>query len=219
VSIANTLKPIAAVNAKILYSLMPPEIAHMCQGGERDKTRKDETYKKVKKENGEKEGKEMVACPIEATTVMFCSVISESLLFSSSSSEQVLSMLSALFSSLDDAVEESGFFKYQHIGNQYIITCPRAASPFKYAANFQEYPHQYLTDMMALGKELMTLTEQFFNYEDGDTNSYLKVGIAHGAAAGAVVGHIRAFYCIYGDTMNTSARLCSLAKRGHIHCS
>jgi len=49
VVIAKTLKPIAAFNAKILHSLMPPEIVHMCQEG--DKTRQDQTDKNVKKED------------------------------------------------------------------------------------------------------------------------------------------------------------------------
>jgi uncharacterized membrane protein len=45
------------------------------------------------------------------------------------------------------------------------------------------------------------------------------VGLAHGPAAGAVIGTLRAFYCLYGDTVNTAARMCKSAPPGHIHCT
>jgi len=40
-----------------------------------------------------------------------------------------------------------------------------------------------------------------------------------GKAAGAVIGKVRAFYCIYGQTVNTASRLCKYASLGHMHCS
>jgi class 3 adenylate cyclase len=39
----------------------------------------------------------------------------------------------------------------------------------------------------------------------------LRVGMACGPAAGAVIGAHRAFYCLYGDVINTAARMCQLA--------
>jgi hypothetical protein len=137
---------------------------------------------------------------------------------------------------LDDAVLESGFFKYQHIGNQYIVTCPHAGAPFSTPTtrqSAQDYPIEYLTSIITLGLKMMRLTELFFHADGGGgeqgsssinskegpvrPGTYLKIGIAHGPAAGAVVGFIRSFYCIYGDTMNTAARMSMLAKREHIH--
>jgi hypothetical protein len=47
----------------------------------------------------------------------------------------------------------------------------------------------------------------------------LQVGIHTGSAAGAVIGSLRAFYCIYGQTVNTASRLCKYAERGQICCS
>jgi len=111
---------------------------------------------------------------------------------------------------------------------QYIVTCPRAASPFAEALKTEAYPQQYLTSAVTLGLTIMRITENFFadenSFADGrrrererQRGPYIKVGIAHGPAAGAVVGTVRAFYCIYGDTINTAARMCMLAKRGEIH--
>ena len=47
----------------------------------------------------------------------------------------------------------------------------------------------------------------------------LKVGISHGDAAGAVIGSHKSFYCLYGDTINTAARMCKYAGPDRIHCT
>ena len=47
----------------------------------------------------------------------------------------------------------------------------------------------------------------------------LQVGMHTGPAAGAVIGSLRAFYCIYGPAVNTASRLCKYGKPGQICCS
>ena len=46
-----------------------------------------------------------------------------------------------------------------------------------------------------------------------------QVGINAGPTAGAVIGSLRAFYCLYGDTINTAARMCKYAGPDRIHCT
>ena len=38
--------------------------------------------------------------------------------------------LNAVYVDFDEAVGESGLYKYQHVGPWYIIACPNAAEPF-----------------------------------------------------------------------------------------
>ena len=51
----------------------------------------------------------------------------------------------------------------------------------------------------------------------------LWAGIDCGPVAGAVIGAHRAFYCLYGDVMNTAARMCKYAPGGTLgataHCT
>jgi hypothetical protein len=65
--------------------------------------------------------------------------------------------------------------------------------------------------MVNLALELVSITPLF--------NARLRVGITCGPAAGAVIGTLRAFYCLYGDTVNTAARMCKSAPPGRIHCT
>lgn len=180
----------------------------------------------------------------------------------SGNAEHKFGLLSGLFAALDSEVHKSGFFKYQHIGTQYIVACPRAAAPFGSAdedpicgrnspcgqggAAEEGYPAGHLTGMVALGLKMLAVTDEYFGRAPslgaeaslvdagaaaasgrskvaGDAAAampyFLRVAIAHGEAAGAVVGCMRPFYCIYGDTINTAARLCMCSTRGTIHAS
>jgi len=50
-------------------------------------------------------------------------------------------------------------------------------------------------------------------------NLYLQVGLSAGEVAGVVLGECRRFFCIYGDTVNTAARMCKFSNRGTIRCT
>lgn len=69
----------------------------------------------------------------------------------------------------------------------------------------------YATDMAVLAYQFQSIAH---------THGFdLQVGMHAGSAAGAVIGTLRSFYCIYGETVNLSSRLCKLANTGQIRCS
>ena len=122
----------------------------------------------------------------------------------------------------DEAVADSKLYKYQHVGEFYIITCTRAAEPFKVVEKSPETdatcraggdtPHNSnAADMVSLAVQLGSIARRH--------GFWLRVGIHSGNAAGAVVGKVRAFYCIYGHTVNTASRLCKDADKGRVNCS
>jgi hypothetical protein len=126
-------------------------------------------------------------------------------------------------------------FKYQHVGPWYIVACPNAAEPFDFDTkpcsscrlhdkakrraaaagrgdnSFLKTRASYSTDMALLAQQLVQMASKH-GFE-------LQVGIHSGCAAGAVLGRMRAFYCLYGDTVNMASRLCKEAEGGQIHCS
>jgi class 3 adenylate cyclase len=86
------------------------------------------------------------------------------------------------------------------------VACPRAVCPFDESAQSAEYPHEHTRTMVLLADELQTIAQRYrFGMSE---HLVLKVGLNCGPVAGAVIGSHRRFYCLYGDRMNTAARMC-----------
>jgi hypothetical protein len=142
---------------------------------------------------------------------MFCSVE-----FDVATTEN-FDVMSNYLDGLDKLVEPSGMFKYQHVSTgkkiDYVVSCPRAACPFDIDQQAEEYPRKYCYEMIKLGWNLIQYTEVFSRSHE---MPQMKVGINCGPLAGIVLGKYRRFYCLFGNTMNVSARMCSNAKQGAI---
>jgi class 3 adenylate cyclase len=124
-----------------------------------------------------------------------------------------LEELSPTFCAFDDCVYRHGLYKYQHVGSDYIVTCPAIAAPFADEAERQARPSRVSlgdknTRMAALAAELVRIAEQ--------RQVAVQIGIHCGGCVGAVLGSLRSFYCIIGDTVNVASRLCHAAEPGHI---
>ena len=221
ITISKTLQPIVRANVAVLHTLIPQDVAVAMSSSDSDDWW---TADLDLRSNGRAE-KALTAAPIGATCILFCRVHFEQ---PWRAPEHEFACLSQLFTLLDDAVKERGFFKYQHIGHEYIVTCPRAVSSFSTNTDCETYPKEFVIGIVALALDLWRITDAYFDGCDGYCDDvgteplgkpHLKMGIAHGPAAGSVIGLVRSFFCIYGDTMNTAARLCALATRNRIHCT
>ena len=157
----------------------------------------------------------MPGTDIPVCTVMFCSLEPHELLRSSFSTE-VFDLINDVFSEFDAAVQRSGMFKYQHVGEWYIVACPRAAKAFDRAEQAAPYPSEYTVSMALLADELQAIARRYTHPDSRPL--WLRVGINRGPIAGAVIGRHRAFYTLYGDTINTAARMCKYAGTA-VHCT
>eukprot|EP00960_Hanusia_phi_P017875 525397-Hanusia_phi.AAC.4 len=158
---------------------------------------------------------EFLGANIPFCIVMFCSLGPQQLLKSKTSAE-IFEILDQVFEKFDDAVDNHGMYKYQNVGDWYIIMCPRAARPFDQKLQEEPYPRSHVRSMVHLAAELIRIAK---NHEVQGTKLNLKIGMHCGPAAGAVVGSHRAFYCVYGDTTNTAARMCKYAGSDQILCT
>eukprot|EP00960_Hanusia_phi_P046496 757873-Hanusia_phi.AAC.1 len=161
------------------------------------------------------EGSGLLGVKIPHCTVLFCSFMQQDRI-KSKGAVQTFQILDGIFEVFDCIVEKYGMYKYQHVGDWYIVTCPRAARPFDEKFQQEDYPKHYTMGMVQLARELIEATRRF--HIDQATLG-LKVGVSCGSAAGAVIGCHRAFYCVYGDTVNTAARMCKYAKEGQVLCT
>ena len=148
-------------------------------------------------------------------------------------------LLAAYIEMLDQLVLSTRMFKYQHVSCAdtlyYIIACPRVACPFDNVQQQMAYPAAYCHELLELGWNLKQATDRFDqrHFRDfpdtpqrhlGDGRSEgtvrkkleMKVGINAGPVACVVLGTCRRFYCVYGNTVNTAARMCSYAAPGAV---
>jgi class 3 adenylate cyclase len=157
----------------------------------------------------------MLSASIPYCTVMFCCLEPQQDL-QAAPTEDFVHLMNTIFSKFDEQVERFGMFKYQHVGDWYIVACPRAACPFDSQEQQKPYPAQYLASMAQLADAMRAIAK---THRLCRVPLWLRVGIHAGPVVGAVVGVIKAFYCLYGDTVNTAARLCKHAGRDHILAS
>lgn len=130
---------------------------------------------------------------------------SEGILMANITQREILRKLPSrdqVFSALDRLLEESGMYKYHHIANSYVVTCPHVSSPF----DEHEVPCAAgcVSRMVQLGCALIGRAQEF--HTASGQRLGLKVGIHLGPAAAAVVGRHKRFFCLFGDVVNTAAR-------------
>eukprot|EP00292_Cryptomonas_paramecium_P001906 CAMPEP_0113701888 /NCGR_PEP_ID=MMETSP0038_2-20120614/24846_1 /TAXON_ID=2898 /ORGANISM="Cryptomonas paramecium" /LENGTH=939 /DNA_ID=CAMNT_0000625873 /DNA_START=794 /DNA_END=3610 /DNA_ORIENTATION=+ /assembly_acc=CAM_ASM_000170 len=157
-----------------------------------------------------------IGSEIRECAIMFCSLSSPSNI-GSDNCEAFFGFLDQVFCDFDDAVERNNLFKYQHVGEWYIVACPRACLPFDEEEQAEDYPLLYIRSMLLLADELRTISRRHsFNHAEP---MLLRVGLSFGPVAGAVIGTLKSFYCLYGDTVNTAARMCKLAEPDTVRCT
>jgi class 3 adenylate cyclase len=168
------------------------------------------------------------AQPISMCIVMFCMFDYKVL------TRDDFDWIESLVADLDRAVEQSGMFKYQYVScgtcHNFIVTCPRGSMEDRpLDARMSGDVDDYNLDMISLGFDLMRVMNNMarkpsFHDTEGkeretpirSRNSAMKVGLNIGPVAGIVLGTCRRFYCIYGDTVNTAARMCKFSNLGTI---
>lgn len=133
-----------------------------------------------------------------------------------SSAQRSLDRINDLIFALDRLVDRYGMYKYQQINDTYIVSCPMGALP-RGLPDDQPYPFDYTIQMALLALRAQEIISESSSRFDVDVS--VQAGLNCGPAAGAVIGEFRKFYCIYGDVVNTAARLSDAAKAREILCS
>ena len=135
----------SAVHRDLLHTLIPPDVlAFVTDRGDADQHNK----------------------LLPAQAIPFCTVMFAMVNYDVTTPED-FDFLGYLFSKFDEAVEQSGMFKYQHVSSgachYFIVTCPCVSNPYSDAGSgsHSEYPYakNYL-DMIALGFDLMEIASK-----------------------------------------------------------
>jgi class 3 adenylate cyclase len=111
-----------------------------------------------------------------------------------------------MFSKFDELTEEYEVEKIKTIGDAYMVVTGLTSENRSHAAILFEF-----------GQELLKIAS---NYKDHKGEPItLRIGINSGPAVSGVIGKSKFSFDIWGDTINTAARLESYGVPGKIHMS
>jgi adenylate cyclase len=144
------------------------------------------------------------SCP--NTTILFVDIVGSTRLAESMAPEALVELLNSIFSEIDDLTEKYDLEKIKTIGDAYMVV---AGAP-KQRADHAEA-------MAAMALEIKGRFAKV-NQAAGQTLDF-RVGIHSGKVVAGVIGKKKFSYDLWGDTVNTAARLEAHGLPGEIQVS
>jgi len=151
-----------------------------------------------------KHGEERIAESYPATTVVFADIVGFTPWAQHTDPALVVTLLDDLFSRFDTVAAELGIEKIKTVGDAYMAAAgaPQARSDHAGAA-------------IAFGRAILTEVADW--RVANELALAIRVGIASGPVVGGVIGRRRIVFDLWGDTVNTAARMESTGVPGRIH--
>ncbi|XP_011645853.1 soluble guanylate cyclase 88E [Pogonomyrmex barbatus] len=143
----------------------------------------------------------------DSVSILFSDVVTFTEICSRISPMEVVSMLNAMYSLFDTLTERNRVYKVETIGDAYMVV---SGAPVK------ENDHADRVCDMALD-----MVEAITDLKDRSTGKHLqiRVGIHSGAVVAGIVGLKMPRYCLFGDSVNTAARMEATSQAMQIHIS
>ena len=139
-------------------------------------------------------------------SVLFADIVSFTEMSEKISSEKIVGFLNDMFSQFDDLTETYGVEKIKTIGDSYMVV---SGMPV------QKEDHALI--LFNLAKEMIKISAQFKDHNGNPIK--LRIGINSGPAISGVIGKSKFAFDVWGDTINTAARLESYGTPDCIHMS
>jgi class 3 adenylate cyclase len=205
----------AMASGAIVSSLFPQKV-------------REQLYQDAKKETQEKSGmntfftrnegaiEEKVtpnASLYEETTIFFADLVGFTAWSSKRTPIEVFELLETLYSAFDAIAAKRGVFKVETIGDCYVA-----------ATGIPEPQADHAVILVKFGQDCMTqfsqLTHDLVASLGADTAELdMRVGLHSGATTAGVLRGAKGRFQLFGDTVNTAARMESNGVRGRIHVS
>jgi len=151
-----------------------------------------------------RQGENPIADDFPHVTVLFADIVGFTAMTSALAADEVITMLSGLFSMFDDLVAERDLEKIKTVGDAYMAV---GGLP-------DELPdHAIRVVDLAMAMQACTGTSDHF------PGLSLRIGVHSGPVAGGVIGTRKFAYDVWGTTVNIAARLESTGIPGRIHVS
>jgi len=139
-------------------------------------------------------GQQTIVKRFESVSILFADIVGVTILSEKLSPQKVVDILNGLFSKFDDLTDKYQLEKIKTIGDAYMV-----------AAGVPEEKDNHAQLMFAFAKEMLQ-TLQDFNQTMGG-NLKIRIGISSGPVVAGVIGKKKFAYDLWGDTVNTAARM------------
>jgi class 3 adenylate cyclase len=147
------------------------------------------------------------------STIMFADVVGFTAWSSVREPVQVFTLLERLYGAFDKIAERRRVFKVETVGDCYVAA---TGIPI-YQKDHATIMVRFATDCMIKMKVLVKELEVSLGPDTGDLS--LRIGIHSGPITAGVLRGQRSRFQLFGDTMNTTARIESSSQPGKIHIS
>ena len=139
-------------------------------------------------------------------SVLFADIVSFTEMSEKISSEKIVGFLNDMFSQFDDLTEAYGVEKIKTIGDSYMVV-----------SGMPVQKEDHALTLFNLAKEMIKISAQFKDHNGNPIK--LRIGINSGPAISGVIGKSKFAFDVWGDTINTAARLESYGTPDCIHMS
>lgn len=147
------------------------------------------------------------------TTVLFADIAGFTAWSSVREPSQVFTLLETLFHAFDSIATRRNVFKVETVGDCYVAVTGLPEPTKQHAVMMARFARDCLRKMGPLCQKLETQ----LGPDTGDLN--LRIGLHSGAVTGGVLRGKRSRFQLFGDTVNTAARMESTGEGGQIHLS
>ncbi len=150
-----------------------------------------------------KDGETTIADRFEMVSVLFADISGFTELSSTVTPQQLVRMLNDVFSRIDELAARYGLEKIKTIGDAYMVAAGIPVSREDHAEAIADFA--------------LDLLELLSDFEEGSLD--MRIGIHSGPVVAGVIGKSKFAYDMWGDTVNTAARMESHGVAGGIQVS
>ncbi|KAK8757352.1 hypothetical protein V5799_005015, partial [Amblyomma americanum] len=143
----------------------------------------------------------------DSVTVLFSELVNFPVACRHLSPMQVVSWVNATFSLFDLITDRYQVFKVETVGQVYMLV---SGAPERREDHAEQVSAAALEMLFAFQGKRQPFDEQ---------GTFLRIGVHSGPVAAGVVGLKTLRYCLFGDTVNTAARMQTHGENGRIHIS
>lgn len=153
-----------------------------------------------------KDSQDTIADGFEETTTLFSDIVGFTKLSEKVSPEELVEMLNQIFTVFDQLAGKHGIEKIKTIGDAYMV-----------AAGLPEANKHHASVIADMGLDMVHAIKMISERIGTDLN--IRIGINSGPVVAGVIGRRKFAYDLWGDSVNTAARMESHGIPGRVHVS